>query len=420
MQKKWSRKYHNLCNNLSNFINQKNFFILLVFFTIVKIIFSNFFGDKILVDEWFIIINNLNNHQTLGYHTINDRVIPSVYMPPLYIYIIYFFNLTNFSEFISVKIILFLQCIVSGISIYYFFKILKLYFSEKISLLISLAYFFYPLNFYSSSQISSVSFQVSFFIFFIYFYLAAKTQKQFFLLGVFSGLMTLIRGEFWLLLVLLFFLKFFKKSISFKNFIITLVTLTIIISPTLIRNFITFEQIVLTKSSGYNLWRGNSKTFNVNGEKEDTGSILEFKKNLKKELFKKNETHKYEIIADNYYFEIALKNILKDPSEYFLHYIKKLFSFAVFNPFSNYPNYFHPLVFIPEILISCIALTGIIKNIFSKYRSYEFLLITLYYLFIIPIFFVLPRYKLFILPLYFIFISYFFAFLSKRIFSKKQ
>jgi len=420
MLKKWSKKYHNLCKSLSSLINQKNFFLLLVFFTVVKIIFSNFFGDKILVEEWAIIINNLNNHQTLGYHTLNDRVIPSVYMPPLYVYIIYFVHLANFNELINVKIILFLQCAVSGISIYYFFKILKLYFNEKISLLISLAYFFYPLNFYSSSQISSVSFQVSFFIFFLYFFLTAKTQKQFFLLGVFSGLMTLIRGEFWLLLVLLFLLKIFKKNILFKNFVITLATLIIIISPTLIRNYVTFEQVILTKSSGYNLWRGNSKTFNVNGELSDTGNTLELKRNLKKELFQKNEIQKYEIIIDNYYFKIALKNILKDPSKYFLHYIKKLFSYVIFNPFSNYPNYFHPLVIIPEILISLIAMAGIIKNIFSKDRNYEILLITLYYLFIIPVFFVLPRYKLFILPLYYIFISYFLAFLYKRIFSKKQ
>ena len=419
MQKKWSRKYPNLCKDLSNFINQKNFFILLVFFTIVKIIFSNFFGDKILVEEWAIIVNHLNSDQILGYNKYGDVVIPSVYMPPLYIYIIYFINLANFNEFINVKIILFLQCIISGISIYYFKKILKLYFSEKISLLISIAYFFYPLNFYSSSQISSVSFQVSFFIFFIYFYLTAKTSRDFFLLGIFSGLMTLIRGEFWLLLVLLIFFRIFKKNFLFKNFAITLSALIIIISPTLIRNYITFEQVLVVKSSGYNLWRGNSKSLSVNGESHDTGIILEFKNNLLHNLLK-NEINKYELIVDDYYFDLALKNILNEPKKYLLHYIKKFFSFAFFNPFSNYPNYFHPLVFIPEILISCIAIAGIIKNIFSEDRNYEVLLITSYYLFIIPIFFLLPRYKLFILPLYFIFISYFLASLSKRIFSNKQ
>ena len=37
-----------------------------------------------------------------------------------------------------------------------------------------------------------------------------------------------------------------------------------IISPILFKNYKTFDQIVITKSFGYNLWRGNSEKLNIN------------------------------------------------------------------------------------------------------------------------------------------------------------
>lgn len=420
MQKKWSKKFHNLYNNLFDYLDYRKFILIIIFFTIIKIIFSFIFGDKMLVEEWEIIVNNILTNQILGYHTIDKEVVPSAYMPPLYVYFVYLIVSFGLSELLSVKIILLIQCIFSFISGIYFFKLLKLYFKEKICLVISLAYFFYPLNFYSASQISSVSLQVSFFIFFLYFYLTTETFKDFIILGIFSSFMVLIRGEFWLLLIFLILLKFLNKKIIIKNYLIYLLTMLILISPTIVRNYIHFDTFIITKSSGYNLWRGNSKAFLVNGEVDDSGEILIHKYELKNKLIEEKQIKKYEIILDNYYFDLALKNINQDPNAYIIHYIKKFFSFMVFNPYSDYENYFHPLVVIPEILVSLFAVIGIIKNIFSKERNLEVLMITLYYLFLIPVFFVLPRYKLFILPLYFILIGHLFTFLSKSSFSKKQ
>ena len=120
------------------------------------------------------------------------------------------------------------------------------------------------------------------------------------------------------------------------------------------------------------------------------------------------------------YFDIAKKNIFSNIGKYFVHYINKLFAFSFFNFYSNYPNNFHPLILFPEVIISTFGILGIIFNIFSKKINYEFLIITFYYLALIPIFFILPRYKLFIFPMYIFFSCYFFTFLSNKIFSKKQ
>jgi hypothetical protein len=403
-----------------NIINKKIFFTILFIFSFLKVIFAFIYGDHFYEMEWSIIVNNLIENFTFSFHEIDNQKIPTAYMPPLYAYLIYAIAIFGFSEFINVKLILFLQCFFSGISIIFFYRILCKFFSEKFSIIFSLIYFMIPINFYSATQISSVSFQISIFIFFLFYYLNAKTYLDFLKLGIFSSLAMLIRGEFWLLLFILIIFKIINNNIRSKKIIIFLFAIIIVISPTIIRNYLIFNQIVLVKSTGYNLWRGNSEFPNINGENLETLEIKNKRDELISTLIEKKNLKKYEIYLDKMYFDIAKKNIFSDSVKYFVHYINKLFAFSFFNFYSNYPNNFHPLILVPEVIISTFGILGIIFNILSKKINYEFLIITFYYLALIPIFFVLPRYKLFIFPMYIFFSCYFFTFLSNKIFSKKQ
>jgi hypothetical protein len=167
------------------------------------------------------------------------------------------------------------------------------------------------------------------------------------------------------------------------------------------------------------LWRGNSFELNINGN----SNTLTFSKdliNIENNLINKNQLHLYELYIDDYYYEKAKKNIFENQYLYFIHYIKKFISFSIFNYNSTYLNYFNPLVFIPELIISIFAILGISKNIFSRNRFKALLLVIFFYLILIPVFFILPRYKLFILPVYFIFVAYFFdGLLSKKNFFQK-
>ena len=302
----------------------------------------------------------------------------------------------------------------------FFYKILLNLFNERYAVLFSLIYFLIPLNFYSATQISSVSFQISIFIFFLYYYLNTQTNLQFIILGIFSGLAILIRGEFWLLFLVLTFYKIILSKLNLTKLFLLIFITSLIISPVIIRNYIVFDKFVLTQSSGYNLWRGNSLSKNINGENIETYEIEKGKKKIQNQLIELNEIEKYEIYLDKLYFDIAKENIFDDPIKYIVHYINKFFAYSFFNFFSNYPNYFHPLIIFPEIIISFFGLLGFLGNVFSKKKNYELLIITLFYLTIIPVFFVLPRYKLFIFPMYIIFSCYLFTFLSNKIFSKKQ
>ena len=393
-------------------INYPIFISIISSLTVIKIFISLYFGDVSIDMEWNIIYQNLVNYGEFSYHELYGTRLPTVYMPPLYPYFLYSFSFLGFDQLTTVKLILLSQCILSFFSLIIFFKILKNYFDEQKSYIISIIYFIFPLNFYASTQISSVSIQVFCFIFFIYFFLNLRTLRDYLFLGLFSSLSILVRGEFWLLFLILIIFRILINFKNFKYFLLTLVVTLLMISPILLKNFKTFDRIVITKSFGYNLWRGNSDELNINGNFYNIDV-------LKDDFIKSDEDiKKFDLYVDNFFLKKAKENLTNNPYKYIKHYFNKFFAFSIFNYNSNYPNYYNPLVFIPEIIISVLAILGIIINIINK-RDYEILIMILYYLALIPIFFVLPRYKLFILPLYFIFASQFLIYLS-NIFSKKQ
>jgi hypothetical protein len=261
--------------------------------------------------------------------------------------------------------------------------------------------------------------QLFLFLGFCYYFLTSSKYKHFILLGFFAGLSILVRGEFWLLFILCIIFKVVAKKYYIKQIFICLFVVLLLISAQLIRNYNIFGHVILTKSSGYNLWRGNSDEPNVNGSNKENLKInLDIEK-LKNNLIKEGVLEKYEYFLDNYYFNLAISNIKKDPVKYINHYFDKFFAFSIVNFKSDYPNYFNLVVIVPEIIISIFGLGGFVLNIFSKKRNLELSIVLSYYLIIIPMFFILPRYKLFILPLYFFFAVFIFSFFLQKYFFKK-
>ena len=185
----------------------------------------------------------------------------------------------------------------------------------------------------------------------------------------------------------------------------------ITISPYLIRNVITFNTLTITKSFGYNLWKGNNPNSLVEGSE-----IID--KNLSRNIKKIENNRFYQIELDKIFWNEAIKNIFDNPLHYFLLYVKKFLSFLFIDISStqkNYYNYFH---LGPVLFLSITSLVGIILSN-KKFLVYKYLMLIFFiYIMIFSAFFILPRYKLIIIPIQIIFTNVLVKCIIKKYFSK--
>ncbi len=386
-----------------------NIFGAITISIILRILLLNEYGDTELVNEWGTLFNNLKYNNILALRSFEGVLIPTVYMPPLYVYFIYLVDILILgNEQYLVKTILFIQILLSGVSILIFYKINSLLFSKKISLISSYIFSFFPIYVYSSIQISSISIQIFLNLLFIFFTLKIMQKtidyKIIIKLGVVSGLCILLRGEF--ILIFFFSLIFLKYTnlINLKNLCIIFLISLLTTSPYLVRNYINFEKITITKSFGYNLWKGNNVDSSVEGSESsiafETGEIKDKITELKK-------NNLYDFNYDKIFLDNAIGTIQDDPKLFIERYLKKFFSLTFLNLKSNYPGYYHPVNIIPIILLSIFFILSILFG-YQKKSVYIYLILNLFLtVAIFSIFFILPRYKLIILPIQLILINYF-------------
>tara|TARA_A100000164_G_scaffold379240_1_gene422972 strand:+ start:923 stop:2167 length:1245 start_codon:yes stop_codon:yes gene_type:complete len=388
-----------------------NILYLLLITLVSRAIAFYFFGDIDLVNEWKILVHNLETKGVLGYNVVlneftaypklaneNEIVLPSVFMPPFYAYYLFVFKFI-FSSFTNyVNIIIISQVILSTLTSFIFFKMLKLSETYNFSIFFTLVFSLIPINIYAAVQISSISIQIFLLVYFFYLlrlYSIKKflTVSKIIVFSILSGLLILLRGEFILfyLLSIVYFFLFYKKNLNF--FLITLMVTSLIISPYIIRNYYNFNSFVITKSFGFNLLKGNNPEFKVEGNT----------KFLETEFDRNNlniKTDKmYEIRLDNFYKDRAIEYIKSDKTDFFKNYFVKILSFIFLDINSTYEKYYNIFHFIPKLILSAFSLFGaaivILKNkSFIQYIGIYFLL----NIFFFSIFFILPRYSLILLP----------------------
>ena len=108
------------------------------------------------------------------------------------------------------------------------------------------------------------------------------------------------------------------------------------ISPYLIRNITIFNTVTITKTFGYNLWKGNNPNSKVEGSE-----IIE--ENLKDKINSLNKNKYYQINLDKIFLDEAIHNILQDPRRYATLYVKKILSFLFIDTNSSQSNYYNPI-----------------------------------------------------------------------------
>ena len=343
----------------------------------------------------------------LAYAGINQRVLQSVFMPPLYAYFLYIIKILIGDLYNFVNTVIFIQITLSLFSILLFFKILKSFFSLKLSLLFSFIYSIIPVNIYAPTQISSITIQIFLILGYLIFFIRCLNNKNSYDLvkfSLFGGLLILIRGEFFIFHILTFFYLILIRKVFLKEILIFVFFSSVIVSPYLIRNYLTFNEIVLTKSLGYNLLKGNNPESTTEGNAISVEKIFKEKNKLIK------IENRYEINLDNFYKNLAFEYIKENPGDFLKKYFLKLFSFLFIDLNSTYPNYYNFAHIIPKIFLSIFSLISAIsflrKKSFFNYLSLFYLGSAMFF----SIFFILPRYNVMLIPLQLLLIANFFNF----------
>ena len=374
-------------------------FLLVFLSVLIRIPIILIYGDTNLENEWAALVNNLISHGTLSYKSFEDFLLPNLFMPPLYAYYLYVFSFLNLAEQHYINLVLLSQALLASISIVVFYKINKIFFSEKVSFYSSLLFSFFPLHVYACSQISSVSLQSFFLILFFYFFFKLLEKKNFlsiFIFSFISGLLILLRGEFFVILIFSFLYLFFFLKVKLKNILFIILITLITVSPYLIRNIVIFEKITITKSLGFNLWKGNNPNSTVEGS-EFTND------NLKKEIHDIPKDRSFRINFDKIFMNEAKKNITNEPQKYLILFLKKIASFLFIDINSSQSNYYNPLHYLPIVLLGITSLIGIIISDKKSYKMNYLIFVFFFNIIIFSSFFILARYKLAILPLQIIF-----------------
>jgi hypothetical protein len=371
-------------------------------------------------NEWGVLVSILEKYHKFGFRIVDQEVLPTIFMPPLYPIFLYFIkSLTpNLSAYIlTVQL---LQTLFSVISTFYILKILSTFFSKKISYIGTWIFILFPANIFAVSQISSITIQILLIILFSYYFIKIiKTEKNkyLFFFSISAALLIFLRGEFFLFYFFTIFFFVLKKK--FKVVIASFMITIFLVSPYLIRNYKIFGIITVTKSAGFNLFKGNNPRSTVEGSPMLN---LEDIKKLSPKTYEKaiqiKKQDRYDLIIDNLYKEDAVKFILDDPLRYIKLYFLKLFAFIFFDTNSTYPNYYNPFHIIPKVFISITTVIGTIliinkKNLLSFFSLYYFLNALIF-----SIFFILPRYSLSLLPIQIILTSILLEKIDKQIKSK--
>jgi len=360
-------------------------------------------------NEWGVMVSILEKYHMLGFRIVDGEVVPTIFMPPLYPIFLYFIkNLTPNLNIYILTVQLF-QLFFSLISTLYMHKILSKFFSEKISFIGTWIFILFPLNIYAVSQISSITLQILLTTLFFYYFtklIIIQKKKYVIFFSIISTLLIFLRGEFFLFYIFTTFFFILKKK--FKVFIISFLITTILVSPYLIRNYKIFGAITVTKSLGFNLFKGNNPRSTVEGSPMlNLEDIKKLSTETYEKLIKIKKQDKYDLIIDNIYKEDAIEFILNNPLRYIKLYFLKLFAFIFFDLNSTYKNYYNVFHIIPKILISATTVMGIIFTIIKKNLLSFFSLYYCLNALIFSIFFILPRYSLSLLPIQIILTSIF-------------
>lgn len=388
--------------------------VLLIAGFISQLICIFLVGDKELVPEWSIYVDSLLQFGNYSYYweEFSTGWVPSAYLPPLYpvfLYLLVSFiqPLANSISEIStttVRIVELIQVGVWMINVYLVYNITNLIFGDtRTSVWASALFIVFPLSIVLPSQISSINIYLVLILSLLLHIIKLDKQDSdsFFTvlsISLFSILLLLSRTE--TILYVPFIISYIFLKTNWKKTILFFILILITIGSITFRNYSKFNQsMILSTSTGYNLWRGHNESSNAYG----IGIIGE---DLQLQLNSIPKTVMFEITQSDVYKNYALNYMRNNPKAFFSSAYKKFMALWIYDSNTGDQSYSYVTSFwywFPWLIYLIIAIIGIIiiKGQGLKY----FLILIIGVTITSVVLFTLPRYRMHILPIIAIYCS---------------
>jgi 4-amino-4-deoxy-L-arabinose transferase-like glycosyltransferase len=370
-------------------------FVVRITFTIILHNFtdllSNGFYTSAAGEYRKITLSLLQGNGYAGYRDLNT---PSAHHPPFYSVLILWPLWKTFGMGIFSQVLLqIIQGFISSCTCILVFKLASKLFNRRIGIYAGIGYALFPTAAYMSNEFHPISIFIFIYVLYVFMYhkIINRSYSNFdlILLSICSGLLLLIRTD--ILVIVILFNIYLIRFIKLNKIALVWLAFIIIVSPWLIRNYITFDKIVLSSKFGLNLWKGQGEeasgyAYKFNGDRVRNRNIESIKHDL--EL-----TNDLELRIDKLYLDATIKYLKKNPTSPIKLLPEKLFGFWVYDTY--HPKANNIIYKISYLILLFLFMIGLIRICFNFKKEYFLLLIPIIFgTVLISVFFTLPRYRM--------------------------
>ena len=306
----------------------------------------------------------------------------SAYMPPGYVFYLYPFFIISDTVVRNLFIIC-SQVLISCLLIFLIYKFTKKYFSETSALIAAAITGFLPEFVFSSTHIQiTLFYHIGIVALLLQLYKLNSHKinvSTLITIGIIFGSLILFRSE--ILLFATIIIIYLINQRNFKESLIIMGIIILIILPWQVRNYVVFDKIIpITTSSGLNLYRGHNP-YDIGVWADDS---------LFAQIRSVRNEKDFEVKMNNIYLESAFTFIRENPDKEIVYPFIKLYNLWIINTSDN--RTFNIIYLIPWIVFLLFSVYGLFKSgswIVHKF-SYLYLI---FFSIVVIIFFALPRYQ---------------------------
>lgn len=380
------------------------FFLVLIVGIVLRVLYLLFFVDLDsdhyqeygyigynIVEGRGFSLNYDSTNECRPYFNVKEVPYRSAYMPPAYVYYLVPFLMIDNLQIRRVSLCV-SQIVLSAIVLWVIYILCLKLFDSRVALVGVLIYAVYP-EFVFVVGVSGPIVHYHLLILAVLYLLVGGVRWDLWyicVLGVLLAIGVYIRTDFVLFVVFVGLYLMYRGYV--REVVVIGCVVVVMMSPWLIRNYLVFDEVVLTTNGGFNLYRGH-----YDGEsyplKVDDAVVSDLKSNL--------DSVDFDIIQSRVFSRYAWEYSLNHKWESVFAGGVNILKFVLIE--TNDPRSYNPLYFVPWFVMLLVSVYGLWRSKRSRYSDYVLLLFICNVL-IVFVFFAIPRFqilfKVVLLPYY--------------------